>query len=111
MNKKDKDMKQLDKWAIVQTLESGRTATASKRGHIDWSDLASALEHINMVRGLMISSGESCGYLLPHYGLYCTPGVVPQEQLDKVVSLDVVSESQWNSAIHHTVPFEVESDI
>ena len=96
------------KWAIVQTLESGKTATASKRGYVDWGDLASSLEHINMVKTMMASRGEASGYLLPDYGLYCTPGVVLQEQLDKVVSLDIVSENQWNPAIHHTVPFKIE---
>jgi len=97
-----------DKWAIVQTLESGKRATISRRGRVDWGDLASSLEHINMVKTRMIYTGQACGYKLPHYQMYCTPGIFPQEQLDKVVSLDIIGEKEWNPRIHHTVPFEIE---
>ena len=92
------------RWAIVCKLESGLTATFSKRGQVDWElSRAAASNVLNMGRSVRARGRR--GYSLPGYGLYGGADILGQ--IDAVVDMFIVPEDAWSADRHHTVPFEI----
>ena len=92
------------RYARVMYLESGLTATASKRGHVDWAEMDAALDDLNIVNGLLLR-GDRFGYSKPGYALYAPASIIGG--IDAVKRVVLVAEDAWHPSLFHTIPFEV----
>ena len=92
------------RWAIVVTLKSGKKATYSKRGRVDWSNtLENAMGFLDVADKLR---ENPIGYLKPNYGIY-GPASILRNNLDVVVGIRAVPEGEYNVREHHTIPTKI----
>lgn len=97
----------LVRYAIVATLESGKRATYSKRGRVDWcKDRADAEKVLATVAAAQAAVPCRRGYALPDYSIFGDERILGPN-IDANVNVEMITENRWRAKYDHTVPFHL----
>lgn len=88
------------RYAVVVTLESGKRATFSKRGRVEWADREKSLPFLEMRPDL-----GRIGYALPDYSMFGPETILPE--IDAVIGREIISENRWRRKYDHTIPGDI----
>ena len=91
--------------AIVLRLASGKAATVSEHGRVHWQ--RTHRDVLDWLASFPTNDSDigPVGYSLPFYALYGPSSII--KAIDAVIGTMVVSEGEWESSLHHTVPYTV----